>query len=87
MKMKYNKHSCIPMKHSDLVVLCYVGSVVVCESIKEHRCGEGRCVPTEWLCDGDYDCLDKSDELNCCETLQTTHTHIADLNYTPLKVF
>uniref|UniRef100_A0A3B4F7E5 Uncharacterized protein n=1 Tax=Pundamilia nyererei TaxID=303518 RepID=A0A3B4F7E5_9CICH len=39
----------------------------VCDVAREHRCGDGRCVSRDWLCDGDHDCLDKSDELNCCE--------------------
>uniref|UniRef100_A0A3P9DKF6 Uncharacterized protein n=1 Tax=Maylandia zebra TaxID=106582 RepID=A0A3P9DKF6_9CICH len=39
----------------------------VCEVAREHRCGDGRCVSRDWLCDGDHDCLDKSDELNCCD--------------------
>lgn len=42
--------------------------VSVCDLAREHRCADGRCVSREWLCDGDHDCLDKSDELNCCES-------------------
>ncbi|XP_008298554.1 atrial natriuretic peptide-converting enzyme [Stegastes partitus] len=37
----------------------------VCDPTREHRCADGRCVSRDWLCDGDHDCLDKSDELNC----------------------
>lgn len=43
--------------------------VPVCDLAHEHRCADGRCVSRDWLCDGDHDCLDKSDELNCCEFL------------------
>lgn len=43
--------------------------VSVCDLAHEHRCADGRCVSRDWLCDGDHDCLDKSDELNCCEFL------------------
>lgn len=39
----------------------------VCDLAREHRCADGRCVSRDWLCDGDHDCLDKSDEFNCCE--------------------
>lgn len=42
--------------------------VSVCDLAREHRCADGRCVSRDWLCDGDHDCLDKSDELNCCES-------------------
>ena len=33
------------------------------------KCNDERCVKNEWLCDGDNDCGDNSDELNCRKLL------------------
>ncbi|KAK2115690.1 hypothetical protein P7K49_006316 [Saguinus oedipus] len=38
---------------------------IYCSPTTEHRCGDGRCITMEWVCDGDHDCVDKSDEVNC----------------------
>lgn len=31
----------------------------------EYRCKNGKCIPKEWLCDSEVDCLGGEDELNC----------------------
>jgi len=31
----------------------------------EVPCNNGVCIPLDYLCDGDYDCTDRSDEANC----------------------
>jgi len=31
----------------------------------EVPCDNGVCIPLDYLCDGDYDCTDRSDEANC----------------------
>lgn len=32
---------------------------------QEFRCGDGLCVKKQYLCDGVYQCNDRSDELHC----------------------
>ena len=33
----------------------------VCEE-KEYQCRTGQCIPSDWVCDGEWDCSDASDE-------------------------
>lgn len=40
------------------------GARAKCEE-SQFACGNGRCIPQIWKCDGDEDCLDGSDESAC----------------------
>ena len=36
-----------------------------CSEVMYHQCDNGRCVVLQWVCDGENDCGDNSDELFC----------------------
>ncbi|XP_025094405.1 low-density lipoprotein receptor-like [Pomacea canaliculata] len=36
-----------------------------CSGNHQVKCGDGTCIPSEYLCDGDNDCSDKADEVHC----------------------
>ena len=39
-----------------------------CPNSWDFTCDNQRCIPKTWMCDGDDDCLDNSDELQNCTT-------------------
>jgi len=46
-------------------VYMYVGSSGVCTPRSQFQCDTGHCVSITFVCDGDYDCSDASDEHQC----------------------
>jgi hypothetical protein len=36
----------------------------VCNT-SQYQCATGHCIPEAWMCDGEADCDDRTDELNC----------------------
>jgi hypothetical protein len=45
-------------------VVIISGSKTSC-SEDQFECYNGLCIMADWVCDGDNDCRDNSDELNC----------------------
>ena len=42
------------------------------------QCGSGECVLRKWLCDGEKDCADGSDESRCAEPCKENEAPCAD---------
>lgn len=43
-----------------------------CQS-DELQCASGHCIPENWICDGQNDCTNGSDESDCCKLIFTLY--------------
>lgn len=50
--------------HGLITVVSLIGTPSPCEP-NEFKCRNGRCALKLWRCDGDNDCEDNSDEIDC----------------------
>lgn len=54
--------------------------------VDEATCASGECIPRDYLCDGENDCTDKSDETNCSKLFPFDNV-ISPIMYFPLEIW
>lgn len=58
-----------------------------CSPYENATCQNGECIPRAYVCDGDYDCTDRSDEFNCAQTRCEPNEFQCDNQKCVLKVW
>ena len=48
----------------------FVFAATDCSGEHQLKCNNGQCITSEFRCDGDNDCGDSTDEIDCRELLQ-----------------
>jgi hypothetical protein len=56
-----------------------ISFTATCEP-KEFRCDTGQCIPEKWVCDGQSDCTDASDERKCGKLLEGGHWKLLEVS-------
>ena len=46
------------------LLLTTISGILECDE-DEFKCGNGMCIDIDWKCDGDQDCVDAEDEIQC----------------------